>query len=32
MRPVLIDTNAYSAFMLGAADVVDVVPMPTSCT
>ena len=25
MRPVLIDSNAYSAFMLGAADVVDVV-------
>ena len=25
MRPVLIDTNAYSAFMLGAADVLDVV-------
>ena len=24
MRPVLIDTNAYSAFMLGTADVVDV--------
>ena len=24
MRPVLIDTNAYSAFMLGAADVVEV--------
>lgn len=25
MRPVLLDTNAYSAFMLGAAEVVDVV-------
>ena len=25
MRPVLLDTNAYTAFMLGAADVVDVV-------
>ncbi len=25
MRPVLVDTNAYSAFMLGAADVVEVV-------
>ena len=24
MRPVLIDTNAYGAFMLGAADVVEV--------
>ena len=25
MRPVLLDTNAYTAFMLGAAEVVDVV-------
>jgi len=25
VRPVLLDTNAYSAFMLGAAEVVDVV-------
>jgi len=25
MRPVLLDTNAYSAFMLGEADVVEVV-------
>jgi tRNA(fMet)-specific endonuclease VapC len=25
MRPVLLDTNAYAAFMLGAAEVVDVV-------
>ncbi|MGA8056120.1 MAG: type II toxin-antitoxin system VapC family toxin [Burkholderiales bacterium] len=25
MRPVLLDTNAYAAFMLGAAEVIDVV-------
>ena len=25
MRPILLDTNAYTAFMLGAAEVIDVV-------